>query len=163
MVEVKELKPHPDNPNHHSKQQIERLAEIIEATGWRRPIRVSELSDYVTAGHGALMAAKKLKCEKVPVDYQDYENSDYEYADMVADNALHQWIDCGLDLGDINAHLGALGPDLDVNIMGLENFEIEIADKFNTVEEESEQIEHKPFKKVTCPECGHIWDANAID
>lgn len=88
MIRVEELKAHPQNPNQHPSTQIELLAKIIEHQGWRRPIRVSKLSGFITAGHGALLAARSKGWELVPVDFQDYESEKDELADLMADNRL---------------------------------------------------------------------------
>lgn len=88
MVEIGKLVPFPRNPNKHPDKQIEMLAKIINAQGWRAPITVSKRSGYIIRGHGRLMAAQRLGLEQVPVDYQDYANEAEEYADLIADNRI---------------------------------------------------------------------------
>lgn len=127
LVDPKKLKPHPKNRNSHPQDQIDRLAKIIEYQGWRYPVKVSNQSGFVTAGHGRIEVAKALKC-KVPVNYQDYESDAQEYADIVADNAIASWSE--LDLSGINTDIGDLGPDLEIEMLGLHNFLIEPAEKF---------------------------------
>ena len=61
LVPVSERKPHPKNRNEHSKDQIKRLADIINYQGWRYPVKVSKLSGHVTSGHGRIAAAKLKK------------------------------------------------------------------------------------------------------
>ncbi len=128
LKSIKDLKPHPKNRNKHSNDQIERLAKILKYQGWRRPVRVSNLSGFITAGHGAVLAARKNNWTEVPVDYQDYENEEQEYADVQADNAIAAWAE--LDLSAINLDLPDLGPDFDIDMLGLRDFEIEPADKY---------------------------------
>jgi DNA modification methylase len=137
---ITELKPHPKNPNSHTKDQIERLSKVMKYQGFRSPIRVSNLSGYIIAGHGRLLAAKKLGLKEVPVIYQDYESDDQEYADLVADNALAEWSE--LDLGSINTDIADLGPDFDIDMLGLKDFEIEFADKLDPQSEEDEVPEY---------------------
>ena len=74
LVDVVKLIEHPNNPNKHDERQVNLLARIIKAQGWRNPITVSKRSGYIVSGHGRLAAAKVLNQEKVPVDYQDFEN-----------------------------------------------------------------------------------------
>lgn len=88
LVETKEIKKNPKNPNVHPKEQIKQLAKIISETGWRAPITVSKRSGLVTKGHGRLEAAKLRKWKKVPVDFQKYKNEAEEIADMLADNKI---------------------------------------------------------------------------
>lgn len=129
MVEISTLLPHPKNPNRHSDAQIERLGNIIEATGWRRPVRVSKLSGLVTVGHGALEAARKKGWTHVPVNRQDYVNDVEEYADMVADNAIALWSD--LDINSIKLELPALS-DLNFDLLGIEDFKLPALDEERT-------------------------------
>ena len=87
-VNLAELTPNPRNPNLHSPEQVEWIARVIKHRGWRAPIIVSNRSGFVVCGHGRLQAAKALKLEEAPVDFQDFESEADEWAHMVADNAL---------------------------------------------------------------------------
>lgn len=87
------LKPHPKNPNHHPASQIQLLADIIKAQGWRSPICVSLRSGYVTKGHGRLQAAILAGMKSVPVDLQKYKSDAAEMADMIADNRIAELSD----------------------------------------------------------------------
>ena len=62
------------------------------------------------------------------MEYQDYENEDQEYADVVSDNSIASWAE--LDLSLINLEVPSLGPDFDIDLLGIKNFEIEPADKY---------------------------------
>lgn len=120
MVPVSELVHHPKNPNHHPPEQIEELAKIIEAQGWRRPITVSNQTGFVTVGNGRFMAAALRGWSEVPVTYQDYDDQAQEYADLVADNAIDDWAE--LDLSAINKDIIELGPDFDISLLGIKDF-----------------------------------------
>lgn len=133
LVPVKELKVHPKNRNKHPEDQVERLARILEYQGWRYPIKVSKLSGFITSGHGRLAAAKLLKLKEVPVSFQDYADETQEYADLQADNAIASW--SHLDFAAINAELVDLGPDFDIDLLGIRNFLIEPAEKFDATAE----------------------------
>jgi DNA modification methylase len=134
LVSIKGLSPHPKNPNDHSQEQIARLAAILAYQGWRYPIKVSNLSGFVTSGHGRLLAAKFNGWEQVPVSYQDYENEEQEYADLVSDNAIAEW--SVLDLKSINAEIEHMGPDFDIDWLGIKNFELDPADKYADQDED---------------------------
>lgn len=121
------LVPHPKNPNKHTKDQVDLLARLITFYGFRHPIIISKQSGFIVAGHGRLEAAKKLRLAEVPVDYQDFENDAQEYGFLVADNAIAGWSE--LDLSRINTDVSDLGPDFDVDMLGIKDFEIEPADK----------------------------------
>jgi len=127
MVSVDELKPHPKNPNSHSKEQIKRLAQILEYQGWRYPIKVSVNTGYITSGHGRLEAARLLGLKQVPVSFQEYLDEDQEYADIVADNAIASWSE--LDFSAINEELATFSPDFDIDLLGIDGFKIDAAEK----------------------------------
>lgn len=113
---------HPKNPNKHNKEQIERLAKIIDYQGQRSPVVISNLSGFVVVGHGRLAAMKSLGWDKIAVDYQDFEDEAQEYAHMTADNAIAEW--AALDLSQINIDMLDLGPELDLEMLGIKNFSL---------------------------------------
>lgn len=133
LVSVGELTPHPKNRNAHPKEQIKRLAKILEYQGWRYPIKVSKRSGFITSGHGRLEAAKLLRLETVPVSFQDYTDEAQEYADLQSDNAIASWAE--LDLSGINSDLIDLGPDFDLDLLGIKDFVLDLSEKENPDEE----------------------------
>ena len=151
MVPIKELKNHPKNPNVHSQDQVARLAQIIEYQGFRSPIIVSNLSGLIVAGHGRLAAAQKLGLKTVPVDYQDFDSEAQEYAHIVADNAIAEWAE--LDLSQINTEALDLGDDFDIDLLGMKDFIIEVADKYD--EETEDEVPEEQSDPDTV--VGDIW------
>lgn len=124
IVDIMKVIPNPKNPNSHPERQIEILAQVILAQGWRKPITVSKRSGFVVAGHGRLLAALLLKTKKVPVDYQDYATEAEEYADLVADNRISELSSINEDLlidilNEIN------DTDIDTILTGYEYHEID--------------------------------------
>jgi DNA modification methylase len=127
LINVDDLKPYPKNRNKHSKEQIERLAQILIFQGIRAPIVVSKLSNCIVKGHGTLEAIKKNSWLKAPVVYQEFNSEEQEYAFVQSDNAIASWSE--LDLSGINSDLGDLGPDFDIDLLGIKDFTIDVADK----------------------------------
>lgn len=140
LVAPRTLKEHPKNRNNHSPEQVARLKDILEYQGFRYAIKVSKRSGYITSGHGRRLAAIASSLDAVPVVYQDYESDEQEYADIVADNAIASWAE--LDLSGINADIGDLGPDFDLNLLGIKDFVLEPADKLAPGCDEDEVPEH---------------------
>lgn len=143
-VPIQDLKPHPKNNNQHSPQQIERFADGIKYFGWRYPIIVSKQSGLVITGHARLMAAQYLNLKEVPVSYQDFLDEDQEIAYMNFDNAIATW--AHIDLSLVNASIPDFSPDFDLNMLGFEDFTLDMSDK---------EIE-KPIKQWSCS-CGKIY------
>lgn len=133
LLETHKLVPHPQNPNKHPKDQIERLSEIIDYQGQRSPIVICKQTGFIVVGHGRLEAMKRLGWDKVAVNYQTFKDDAQRYAHMTADNAIGDW--SSIDLGDINKTIEEYGPELDVESLGLRNFKIEPMDKFDPSDE----------------------------
>ncbi len=127
FIHLNQIKPNPKNRNKHTKEQIDRLCKIIEYQGFRSPLIISNRSGLLVSGHGRLEAAKKLKLESVPVIYQDFEDEDQEYAAGVSENSIASWAE--LDLSGINEDIANLGPDFDLDYLGIENFTLDASEK----------------------------------
>lgn len=140
LVDISALRQHPKNRNKHPKDQLERLAQILRYQGFRYPVKVSNLSGFVTSGHGRIEAAKLNGWKQVPVNYQDYDDETQEYADVQADNAIASWSE--LDLSGINTDVVDLGPDFDIDLLGIKDFVLEPADKLEPQCDEDEVPEH---------------------
>lgn len=158
LISVKELKPNPLNRNSHPKDQIDRLAKILEYQGWRYPIKVSKRSGLITSGHGRLEAAKLLKWKEVPVSFQDYESEEQEYADTISDNSIASWSE--LDLSGINSDLTNLGPDFDIDLLGIKDFCIDVSEKDSSENDPySTKIEAPVYEpKGEKPHVGQLYD-----
>ncbi len=131
----------PNNRNQHTPEQIDRLAQIIEYNGFRVPVIVSKRSGLVVAGHGRIMAAKKIGLTKVPVIYQDFHSDEEEYQFHVADNGISQWSQ--LDLAGINEDLESIGP-IDIDLLGIHDFTVDPAEK---------DMSQKGAQEYSCPHC----------
>lgn len=88
VADPRELKPNPRNPNKHPEAQLDLLAKVIAANGWRGPVVVSKRSGLVIKGHARLDVALRKRWATVPVDDQDYATEADEMADLVADNKI---------------------------------------------------------------------------
>ena len=163
MVYTHKLIPHPQNPNMHPPEQVELLAEIIQVTGWRAPITVSKRSGYIVKGHGRLMAAEKLGCEQVPVDYQDYENDSLELADLMADNRVAELSEINkkkllnlfeeFDTGEIPFSQSGYDEEYYKTLAhSFDEYERKQEEKKEEEEEDVEELEK--IKLIKCPNCG---------
>lgn len=154
-------KMNPKNRNIHSPEQIDKLAEILRYQGVRYPVKVSRRSGLITSGHGRLLACEtnhsKFPSEgwdKIPVSEQDYTDEDQEYADTIADNSIASWAE--LDLSGVNMDIGDLAPDFDISLLGIKDFVVEPADKYDSEIKEKE-VDENIETEHECPSCGYKW------
>ena len=149
------LTANPRNPNNHGERQIELLAKIINHTGFRHPIVVSKRSGFIVAGHGRLQAAQKLGLSEVPVDYQDFKTEAEEFEFLIADNKIAELADH--DDSFMIEGIKELEIE-DFELLGLDNFSIEVAPPKNTNAEldldEFDKFDHQ------CPKCGFEYNEN---
>ena len=134
MVPVSELIHHPKNMNEHSDDQINRLVKLIEYQGFRNPLVVQRGTNLVVAGNGRLMAARKIGLSYVPVTYQEFDSEAQLYAYMTSDNAIASW--AHLDLSKVNTEMLDLGPDFDIDMLGIKDFVLEPIEKFEALTDE---------------------------
>lgn len=151
LLDPKKLKNHPKNRNKHGQDQIERLSELYKYHGVRHPIIISRLSNCVVAGHGRKLAAIRAGIKSFPVVYQDFNSSEAEYAFIQSDNAISSWSE--LDLAGINEDLADLGPDFNIDMLGIQDFTLDMAEKEGlTDEDEVPEAPPEPVSKI-----GDLW------
>lgn len=109
---VKALLPYARNARTHSDAQVEQIARSVEEFGWTVPVLVDE-DGTIIAGHGRVLAAKKLGLAEVPVMVATGWTDAQRRAYVVADNqlALNAGWDEDLLRGELTA-IGNLGFDL---------------------------------------------------
>ena len=84
---VTELIPYVKNSRTHTDEQIAQIAASIKEFGWTNPILVDG-SNGIIAGHGRLMAARKLGFKEVPtIELADLTETQKK-AYIIADNRL---------------------------------------------------------------------------
>jgi hypothetical protein len=129
LVPLHKIIPNPRNTNEHPQKQIDLLAKIIDYQGIRHPIVISNLSGFVVAGHGRLLAAQQLGYKEFPVDYQDFDNEAQEYAFLESDNHLAELAEHNID--KMRENLKEL-PELDIEMLALPDFEMVKIEKEDT-------------------------------
>ena len=86
-VGVETLIPYVNNSRTHSDEQIAQIAASIKEFGWTNPILVDG-ENGIIAGHGRLMAARKLGYKEVPVIELSELTDTQRKAYIIADNRL---------------------------------------------------------------------------
>ena len=82
---VSHLIPYARNSRLHSEKQIELICKLISEYGWTNPILLDG-DNGIIAGHGRVLAAKKLKLESVPCIELKHFTEAQKKAYIIADN-----------------------------------------------------------------------------
>src|ERR1700722_7770739 len=102
---VDRLIPWARNPRTHSEAQIVQIAASIAEFGFNNPILVDTKAGII-AGHGRLLAARKLQLTEVPVIVLDHLTEQQKRAYIIADNQLA--LNAGWDEALLREELAAL-------------------------------------------------------
>lgn len=155
MRNVDSIEPYHKNRNTHPQDQIDRLANLFKYHGIRHPVIVDAADrKTIIAGHGRRLAAIRAGIDQVPVVYQEFESEEQRYAFVQSDNAVAAWAE--LDIKGINADLGDLGPDFDIDMLGIKDFTLDISDKFGG--RDDDEI---PESAPSVCKLGQIWQLGA--
>src|SRR6266851_7935120 len=106
------LIPYVRNPRTHSDAQVAQIAASIAEFGFNNPILV-DTNAGIIAGHGRLLAARKLQIQQVPVIVLDHLSETQKRAYILADNKLA--LNAGWDEDLLGLELSDLR-DLDFNL-----------------------------------------------
>jgi ParB-like chromosome segregation protein Spo0J len=152
------LKPHPQNPRVHTDKQVGQIAQSIEAFGFNVPILVDDRHNVV-AGHGRMLAARKLGWNTVPVIKLNHLTGPQYSAFLIADNRLTEnssW-DERL-LGEQLKVLSELELDFDLEVTGFEMAEIDILiDGLETLNEPDPDDRLPAIETSAVSVSGDLW------
>ena len=153
---VDDLIPYARNSRTHSDAQVAQIAASVREFGWTNPVLVDG-ENGIIAGHGRVLAARKLGMEEVPCIELAGLSDTQRRAYIIADNKLALnggWDDelLALELGELHA------ADFDMALLGFDASELSIkmgmgADFAPGTEEDQSRLDEK--SPITCPACGH--------
>ena len=84
---VQELIPYVNNSRTHSEEQVNQICASINEFGFTNPLLIDEKGSII-AGHGRLMASKKLGMKKVPCIVLEGLTEAQKKAYIIADNKM---------------------------------------------------------------------------
>jgi len=155
---IDRLVPYAKNARTHSPEQVAQIAASIAEFGFNSPILVASDSGVV-AGHGRLLAARKLGLAEVPVVVLDHLSETQRRAYILADNKLSDL--AGWDEQALRIELAELqAQDFALDLLGFSEDDLAglLAEEEPPVaasEEAEEEIAEAPDEPVTRP--GDIW------
>ena len=116
---VDDLIPYVNNSRTHSDAQVTQVASSIKEFGFTNPILIDE-DNGVIAGHGRLLASKKLNLDEVPCIVLSGLSEAQRKAYVIADNQLA--LNSGWDLDKLQIEVEQLTElDFDINLLGFDD------------------------------------------
>ena len=119
---VSELIPYANNSRTHSDAQVAQIAASIKEFGWTNPILIDG-ENGIIAGHGRLLAARKLGHDEVPTIELSTLTEAQKKAYVIADNKLA--LNAGWDDDVLRIELEALQElEFDLDVLGFDEKEL---------------------------------------
>jgi ParB-like chromosome segregation protein Spo0J len=151
---LERLIPHARNARTHSDEQVAQIAGSIAEFGFVNPVLVGD-DGVIVAGHGRVMAARKLGLSEAPVIVLSHLSPTQRRALMIADNQIAT--NAGWNEEMLAAELAALKDEaFDLDLLGFDDAEIDrlLADTLEP-DESADEVPEPPADPVTRP--GDLW------
>ena len=155
IVKTDDLIPYVNNSRTHSDEQVTQIASSIKEFGFTNPI-LTDGEGGIIAGHGRLMAAKKLGLTEVPTIALEGLTEAQKKAYVIADNQLAT--NAGWDLDALKTEVERLTElDFDLELLGFDDDFLaglleEEPQEGLTDEDEVPEIPEEPVTKE-----GDVW------
>lgn len=149
---VDSLLPYARNARTHSDEQVAQIAASMLEWGWTNPVLVDE-NGTIIAGHGRVLAARKLGFDEVPVVVAEGWSEPQKRAYVLADNQLS--LNAGWDFGVLKNELSELRDwEFDLSLLGFDDLDALLADKTEGLTD-PDDVPAPPDDPITRP--GDVW------
>ena len=156
QIALEQLVPYARNARTHSESQVAQIAGSIAEFGFVNPVLVGG-DNVIIAGHGRVMAAKKLGLQTVPTIKLDHLTENQRRALVIADNKIAE--NAGWDEELLRLELQNLADDdFDLDLLGFDDVELDDLlaslndDEAAALDENIPEVQENP---VSCT--GDIW------
>ena len=156
QIELEQLVPYARNARTHSDSQVAQIAGSIAEFGFVNPVLVGD-DNVIIAGHGRVMAAKKLGLQTVPTIKLDHLTENQRRALVIADNKIAE--NAGWDEELLRLELQNLADeDFDLDLLGFDDVELDDLltslddDEAAALDENIPEVQENPVSRT-----GDIW------
>lgn len=152
-VPTEELVEYASNAKLHPAEQVDQIVASIEEFGFNNPILAWHNDDgqpEIVAGHGRLMAARKLGLEELPVVFLDHMDEEQRRAYILVDNKLTMNSDFDFKILDVELDNIV---DIDMQEFGF----VDLAIDWDAIDDFDPDAIEAPNEErlLVCPKCGH--------
>jgi ParB-like chromosome segregation protein Spo0J len=149
---IESLTPYARNARTHSDAQVAQIAASMKEWGWTTPVLVDETGTII-AGHGRVLAARKLGLTEIPVMVAEGWTDAQKRAYVLADNQLA--LNAGWDEDLRRVELQDLQSEgFAVELIGFDDLEALLAEKSEGLTDPDE-VPEPPAQPVTVE--GDVW------
>jgi ParB-like chromosome segregation protein Spo0J len=152
QIDIKKLIPYARNSRTHSDIQVSQIAASIKEFGFTNPVLISDTYDII-AGHGRVLAAKKLGWDNVPCIRLANLSDTQRKAYVIADNSIALNSDWNFDM--LSVEIDELNDyKFDVSLLAFSNEQL--SELIGSAEEPVDnELKADPKDKETCicPKC----------
>lgn len=160
QIAIDQLIPYARNARTHSEAQVAQIAASIREFGFCNPVLIDE-NDGIIAGHGRVLAARKLGLSEAPCIRLSHLTKTQRRAYILADNkiALNAEWDMellGLEFDDLKAE------GFDLELTGFDDAELlgmEVPEFLPATEDEQGKLDELAPIWVKCPHCGKEFNS----
>ncbi|MBF0410989.1 MAG: site-specific DNA-methyltransferase [Candidatus Riflebacteria bacterium] len=151
---LKQLIPYARNSRTHSDEQVAQIAASIREFGFNNPVLIDE-GGGIIAGHGRVMAARKLNIDTVPCIILSHLSENQKRAYIIADNKIA--LNAGWDQEMLLLELEALkDADFDLELSGFSEKELlELFKENNAGLTDPDDVPEKQSVIINQP--GNVW------
>jgi len=154
QISVDKLIPYANNARTHDDAQVTQIASSIKEFGFNNPVLIDE-GNGIIAGHGRVMAAKKLGMSEVPTITLAHLTDSQRKAYILADNRIA--MNSSWDNQLLTLELKDLKDDIDLTLLGFNADEINALLEPEQVEglTDEDAVPEAPAIPVT--KLGDVW------
>ena len=154
-ISVDKLIPYANNARTHSDEQVAQIAASIREFGFNNPVLIAE-DDTIIAGHGRVMAARKLNLSEVPCLRLSHLTETQRKAYILADNKLA--LNAGWENNLLSLELTELADSgFDITLTGFTQEEMDALKPIEVTEglTDEDAVPEVPEEPVT--RLGDVW------
>ena len=119
---IDKLIPYASNSRTHSDEQVAQIAASIKEFGFNNPVLLDK-DNGIIAGHGRVLAARKLGLKEVPTIELSHLTDNQRKAYVIADNKLA--LNAGWDMEMLTLEMGDLKDEgFDLSLIGFDDTEL---------------------------------------
>lgn len=154
ILHIDKLIPYCRNSREHSDEQVAQIAASMKEFGFVNPVLIDEAGTII-AGHGRVLAARKLKIIDIPCIRLSHLSDTQKRAYVIVDNQLGLNATWNWDMLSVEVE-ELMEAGYGGNCLGFTDEQLmELIGTPNPPPEDSGSGDEKEEKQVTCPRCKH--------